>query len=184
MERSSVSLVQSDKSARLGLEPLMLTLRRPQLSLERELAHSGSLFQLHPWLDLQQDRTSPSHSSVTIMVVDDNEPSRTIAARMLRDEGYRVVEAQSGEQALDRLADADDVHVVLTDIAMPGGIDGLELARKVTALWPWRRVVLMSGYARIFPQLNTSAAPFPLLIKPFAADQLARQIREVLAETH
>jgi CheY-like chemotaxis protein len=158
----------------------MLTLRRPELYLERELAQTGGVFQLLPWLDLQQDRTSRASPNVTIMVVDDNEQSRSIAARMLRDEGYRVIEAQSGEQALDRLTGTDDIHVVLTDIAMPGGIDGLELARRVTALSPWRRVVLMSGYARIFPQLNTSSAPYPLLIKPFAADQLAHKISEVL----
>jgi two-component system cell cycle sensor histidine kinase/response regulator CckA len=129
-----------------------------------------------------QDRTSSTLSSVTIMVVDDHEQSRSVAARILRNEGYRVIEAQSGEQALERLAGSNDVQVVLTDVAMPGGIDGLELARQVTALSPWRRVVLMSAYAQFFPRLNTSAVPFPLVIKPFAADQLVRQIREMLEE--
>ena len=105
-------------------------------------------------------------------------------ARMLRDEGYRVIETQSGEQALAGLAGTHDVQVVLADIVMPGGMSGLELARKVTALSPWRRVVLMSGFAPIFPQLDPSAAPFPLLVKPFAADQLARQISELLREVN
>jgi response regulator RpfG family c-di-GMP phosphodiesterase len=114
----------------------MLTLRQPELSLERELAQSGSLFQPLPWRDQGQDRTSSTLSSVTIMVVDDNEQSRSVAARILRNEGYRVIEAQSGEQALERLAGTKDVQVVLTDVAMPGGIDGLELARQVTALSP------------------------------------------------
>ena len=163
---------------------LMITLHQPEFSPERELVQTGSLFQLIPWHDPEQDRTSPTWASVTIMVVDDSEQSRSIAARMLRDEGYRVIEAQSGEQALERLAGTHDVQVVLTDIVMPGGMGGLELARKVTALSPWRRVVLMSGYAPILPQLNTSAAPFPLLIKPFAADQLARQISELLREVN
>ena len=163
---------------------LMLTLHQPELSPERELAQTGSLFQLIPWHDQEQDRTSPTSASVTIMVVDDDEKSRLIAARMLRDEGYRVIEAQSGEQALERLAGTHDVQVVLTDIVMPGGMGGLELARKVTALSPWRRVVLMSGYAPTFPQLNTSAVPFPLLVKPFAADQLAQQISELLGEVN
>jgi CheY-like chemotaxis protein len=146
----------------------MLRLHQPELSLERELASSGSLFQLLPWLDQQQDRTSATSSSATIMVVDDNEQSRSIAARMLRDEGYRVIEAQSGEQALERLAGTSEIQVVVTDIAMPGGMSGLELARTITALSPWRRVLLMSGYAPMFPQLNTSARAFPL------ADQAVR----------
>jgi CheY-like chemotaxis protein len=160
----------------------MLTVQESGLSLRRELAGIGSLFQPHPCLEQEQDRTSPTWTEVTVMVVDDNEQSRSIASRMLRDQGYRVLEAQSGEQALERLAGTQDVQVVLTDIAMPGGMDGLELARKVTELTPWRRVVLMSGYAPIFPQLNTATLPYPLLIKPFAADQLARQISELLHE--
>jgi len=162
----------------------MLTLHGPELSRERELAQTGSLFIPLPWLNQEQDRTSTSRSGVTVMVVDDNEQSRSIAARMLHDEGYRVIQAQSGEQALERLAGAEEVQVVLTDIVMPGGMDGLELARQVTARSPWTRVVLMSGYAPIFPQLNKSAAPYPLLIKPFAADQLAHQISELLKEMH
>ena len=103
---------------------------------------------------------------------------------MLRDEGYHVIEAPSGEQALERLAGTQDVQIVLTDIVMPGGMGGLELARKVTALSPWRRVALMSGYAPNFPQLNTSAMPYPLLVKPFAADQLAQQMSELLREVN
>jgi CheY-like chemotaxis protein len=114
------------------------------------------------------------------MVVDDNEQGRWITARMLHHEGYNVIEAYSGEQALQRLAEASEVQVIVTDIAMPGGIDGIELAERVLAVAPWRRVVLMSGYARVFPQLGTSALRLPLLIKPFSADQLAQQIREVL----
>jgi CheY-like chemotaxis protein len=133
-------------------------------------------------LDQDQDRTSSPLSSLTIMVVDDNEQGRSIAARILREEGFSVIEAQSGEQALERLAGTNDVQVVLTDVAMPGGIDGLELARQVTALSPRRQVVLMSAYAQFFPRLNSSSLPFPLLIKPFAADQLVRQIREILEE--
>jgi CheY-like chemotaxis protein len=157
----------------------MLTMHQPDL-LERELAGSGSSFYALPWLGHQLDRTGSAKSGVTVMVVDDNEQTRRIAARMLRDEGYHVLEAGSGEQALERLEEAADVQVLLTDIAMPGGMDGLELARRVTDLAPWRRVVLMSGYSKIFPHLSDSRPPFPLLIKPFSADQLARQVKDAL----
>lgn len=152
------------------------------LLLQRELAGSQSLLYSQPWLDPQLDRTSSASSGVTVMVVDDNHQTRSIASRMLREEGYNVMEASSGEQALERLEEAPDVQVILTDIAMPEGMDGLELAGKVMTLSPPRRVVLMSGYSRIFPQLSQSRPPFPLLIKPFSADQLARQIRDVLKE--
>ena len=149
------------------------------LALEKILAHGGNPFPTFPFLDLGQDRTSPSPSSVTVLVVDDNDQSRRLAARMLRDEGYHVIEADSGEQALESLK-TRDVKVVLTDIAMPGGIDGLELAHRIMAADPSRPVVLMSGYDRIFPQLAALAGKFPLLQKPFSADQLGRQIREAL----
>jgi two-component system NtrC family response regulator len=149
------------------------------LALEKILAHGGNPFPTLPFLDLDQDRTSPSPSSVTILVVDDNDQSRRLTARMLRDEGYHVIEAHSGERALECLK-TSDVKVILTDIAMPGGMDGLELAHRIMAADPCRPVVLMSGYDRIFPQLGALAAKFPLLQKPFSADQLGHQIREAL----
>jgi CheY-like chemotaxis protein len=150
------------------------------LLIDGALAQSGSPFQALPWLDLDRDRTGPTQSSVTVMVVEDDERARRVTARMLREEGYSVIEADSGEQALRRLAEKGEVQVILTDIAMPGGMDGLELAEKVLAAAPWRRVILMSGYARLFPQLGTSGARFPLLMKPFSPGQLALQIQEVL----
>jgi two-component system cell cycle sensor histidine kinase/response regulator CckA len=114
------------------------------------------------------------------MVVDDDERGRWVTARMLRDEGYLVIEARSGEQAFERLADAGEVQIVLADIAMPGGMDGVELAEKVLASAPWRRVILMSGYDKLFPQLGSAGSQYPLLMKPFSADQLTRQVREVM----
>jgi DNA-binding NtrC family response regulator len=150
------------------------------LVLEEVLLYSGRQVRPLTWLDLHTDRTGPAQSAVTIMVVDDDERGRWVTARMLRDEGYNVIEARSGEQALERLADATEVQVVLTDLAMPGGLHGLELAERALAAAPWRRVVLMTGYDQLLPQLAESEKRFPLLMKPFSADQLARQIREVL----
>ena len=157
----------------------MQTVEQPELLL-LELARSGGLLSATPWLAPEQDRTSTNGFSATVMVVDDDRQSRVITARILRDEGYRVIEAQSGEQALEQLGEPNDVQLVLTDIAMPGGMDGLELARKISTLVPTLPVVLMSGYSQVFPQLHTTAAGLPLLLKPFTPDQLAHQIRDVL----
>ena len=150
------------------------------LAVERVLLSSRR--QLWPLAGLgpEQDRTGPAQSTVTIMVVDDDERARWVTARMLRDEGYQVIEAQSGEQALERLADAGQVQIVLADIAMPGGMNGVELAEKVLAEAPWRRVVLMSGYDRLFPKLGSMEARLPLLMKPFTAGQLIQQMGDVL----
>lgn len=148
--------------------------------LERMQAQSGWLFQIVPWLGTDGERTSPAHTGEAILVVDDNDQNRMITARMLRAEGYKVIEARSAEQALEQLSEAPEIQVVVTDIVMPGGMDGVELAERISQVTPWRRVVLISGYARLFPKLGTSPVPFPLLIKPFSAEQLGRQIRDVL----
>ena len=150
------------------------------LILEGVQLQSRNQAWLLPWPDMDRDRTSPTQPAVTIMVVDDDERGRRVTARMLRDEGYNVIEARSGEEALERLAESE-VQVILADLAMPGGMHGLELVEQALALAPWRRVVLMSGYDRLFPKLGTYGARFPLLMKPFSAEQLVRQIREVLS---
>ena len=147
---------------------------------ERVLLRSGGHAWQRAWLSPQHDRTSPALHPVTIMVVDDDERGRWVTARMLRDEGYQVIEARSGEQAFERLLDAGEVSVVLADIAMPGGMDGVQLAEKVLASTPWRRVILMSGYDKLFPQLGSAGSQYPLLMKPFSADQLTRQVLAVL----
>ena len=148
------------------------------LLLDQVLAQSGSAWHGLPRPDLDRERTGPTRSSVTVLVVEDDEQARELTARILRDEGYNVFAVNSGEQALECLAGGRDVQVILADIAMPGGMDGFELADRILAIAPWQRVVLMSGFAPQFPELDT--ARFPLLIKPFSPDQLARRIREVL----
>jgi two-component system, cell cycle sensor histidine kinase and response regulator CckA len=132
---------------------------------------------------LEHDRTSPSQARVSVLVVDDDERVRWVTARMLREEGYHVTEAPSAEQAWKRLAEDSEIQVVLTDIAMPGG-NGVELAERIVAGLPLRHVVLMSGYDRLFPKLGEPGAQFPLLIKPFNAEQLLHQIRLLLHGDH
>jgi CheY-like chemotaxis protein len=150
------------------------------VALEQVLLSSRSQTWPSARLGPEQDRTSPVQSIVTIMVVDDDERARRVTARMLRDEGYGVIEAQSGEQALERLADAKQVQIILADIAMPGGMNGVELAEKVLAGAPWRRIVLMSGYDRLFPKWGSVGARFPLLMKPFTSGQLLQEMSEAL----
>jgi DNA-binding NtrC family response regulator len=133
-----------------------------------------------PCLSPADDRTSPARSPVRILVVDDDERGRRITARMLRDEGYQVIEAPSAEQALERLADAGEIQLVVADIVMPGGMNGVELMEKILGTEPGCRVVLMSGYDTAFPSWDSLGLGVPLLIKPFTAHQLMQQVVEVL----
>jgi CheY-like chemotaxis protein len=118
----------------------------------------------------------------TVLVVDDEEMVRRLAARMLTTFGYRVLEARSGQEAVRLLRrGAHRIHGVLTDVAMPG-IGGRELGETIARCWPQIRVLYMSGYAamRMVDQGDLDPRQ-PFIQKPFTSEQLGRRIRELLA---
>lgn len=100
---------------------------------------------------------------------------------MLQRGGYCVRLAASGSEALSTLRTAP-VDVVLSDIRMPG-MTGLDLAREISRIWPWLRVVLMSGYE--CPESLESdprLASLPFLRKPFDLEELVDLIKVVTGE--
>jgi CheY-like chemotaxis protein len=112
-------------------------------------------------------------------VVDDDPAVRSIAADMLCDAGYEVVEASSGTAALDALESAGDrVELVLADIVMPG-INGVELAAIVGRMWPGLPVLLMTGYAD--SGLLRKGAGREVLRKPFQAAELEAKLQLAMA---
>lgn len=131
------------------------------------------------WLDAGTDKTALSRARITILVVDDEEPSCRITARMLRDDGYNVIEVHSAHEALHRLRLLKDVRLVLADIAMPH-MNGLQLAEIVTQDFPGVAVVLMSGYASLLPKMGTWEGKYPLLMKPFTGPDLSRQVEAMV----
>ncbi len=113
-----------------------------------------------------------------VLIVEDNAAVRRVVARQLRHLGYRVVEAERAMAALD-LLQSEAVDLLLTDIVMPGGLDGVQLATQVRKLWPALKIVLTSG----FPEARSRDAggfseDFRLLSKPYSIDELARVLRE------
>jgi PAS domain S-box-containing protein len=113
----------------------------------------------------------------TILLVEDEEGVRRTAARVLRVHGLTVEEARSGREALERLPSlAGRIDLVLSDIVMPGGVDGLALAREIARRWPELPVVLMTGYTR-----DTEQVDRPLLHKPFTIDSLMEAVRSALS---
>ena len=119
----------------------------------------------------------------TVLVVDDEEMVRRLAARMLATLGYRVLEARDGHEAVRVLQrDAHRIDGVLTDVAMPG-LGGRQLGDTIARCWPCVRVLYMSGFAakRVVSEgAIEPAAPF--IQKPFTEDQLGRKIRGLLAD--
>jgi CheY-like chemotaxis protein len=116
----------------------------------------------------------------TVLVVEDNLSLRRIAVRQVRELGYRVLEADNATAALKVLERAR-ADVLFTDIVMPGGMTGFELARSAQERWPNLRVVLTSGFPDV--RLGTNALPSvgtQLLNKPYRKQDLAKSISEVL----
>jgi two-component system cell cycle sensor histidine kinase/response regulator CckA len=133
------------------------------------------------WLAPESDRTGLAAGSCSVLVVDDDRGVRRLTARMLRNEGYKVLEAESGAEALGALESDPDIRLLVTDIVMPE-MDGLALADRAMAKLPHLRVVLMTGHApELTVQLDLRDAPLPVLLKPFTAEQLLGKVRDTLA---
>ena len=129
---------------------------------------------------IEDDASVPSGSQ-SVLVVDDDEAVRAVVAEMLSDLGYRVREASRGDEALAALAADADVDLLLTDVAMPGKMDGLDLAEQATRLYPHLKVILASGYAAgALSRIDRKDPAFGWINKPFDRARLAREIREVL----
>jgi PAS domain S-box-containing protein len=117
----------------------------------------------------------------TVLLVEDEDAVRALASRVLAEQGYAVLEARNGREALELLARPDHgIDLVLTDVVMPD-VGGVELADRVAAAHPDVRIVYMSGYSegdKLHPGVRSS--PYPFLQKPFSPESLAVRIRESL----
>ena len=115
----------------------------------------------------------------TILVADDEAQVRSLARDILLGAGYRVLEAEDGEQAL-RVAENHQgaIHVLLTDIMMPG-INGKELAGRFIVARPDAKAIFMSG--RVAEVISDAGVLIPadaFLAKPFTAERLLNKVRE------
>jgi CheY-like chemotaxis protein len=117
--------------------------------------------------------------SETILLVEDDPRLRRVLSRRLRSLGYEIIEADSGVAAMAELSKRPEVALVFTDMIMPGGMTGLELAQAAVAERPGLKVLFTSGYAEpALARLGLKAGAW--LKKPYTADELAAKIRDVL----
>lgn len=116
----------------------------------------------------------------TVLVVDDNADMRRVVVRQLRELGYNVLEAEDGPSALMTLNSAT-VDLLFTDVVMPGGLSGFDLARLVTSRWPRMKALITSGFPELEPHGESAAqAKLRRLNKPYRKSDLALTLREVL----
>jgi PAS domain S-box-containing protein len=116
-----------------------------------------------------------------VLVVEDNDGMRDVIVRQLHSLGYRTIQARDGAAGLACLHSRAAVDLLLTDIIMPGGMDGWALAEAATQLRPGLKVLLTSGFnVGAASSMPPERAPIDLLDKPYRKEELARRVRSVL----
>ncbi|MBW8296388.1 response regulator [Sphingopyxis sp.] len=118
-------------------------------------------------------------SERTILLVEDEFLIRMMLSESLREEGYTVLEASDGEEGLAVLQSGQQVDLMITDVRMPGGIDGMELTRRSNALAPSRPVIVCSGHL----VSSEAALADVFLAKPFPAETLVRAVTKLMGTT-
>jgi two-component system, cell cycle sensor histidine kinase and response regulator CckA len=128
-------------------------------------------------MSLPDVRSAPS-----ILVVDDQATVRRMAHRLLSEWGFRVFEAESGEEAIEVLETARaGIQLVIVDVVMPLA-DGVEVTREIRKRWPGQRTLFMSAHpAEVLVQHGVTQLEAPFLAKPFTRDELLTKVSESLA---
>lgn len=124
---------------------------------------------------------STGSAALTVLVVDDDGAVRRVAGRALRRAGYRVIEAESGDQALEiGSRRAGEIDLLLTDVVMPG-MNGRELGEKLKEVDPDLPILFMSAYTEdeIFLQ-GVRVAQISFIPKPFTLDELTKSVNDAL----
>jgi PAS domain S-box-containing protein len=118
----------------------------------------------------------------TVLVVDDEVDLLEIASAYLEEMGYRVFLATDGARALEVLAREPGIELLITDVIMPGGMNGVELARKVRQLKPGVKIVYSSGFpSDALAERSGTRVDGPLLYKPYQRNDFTAAIRRAMA---
>jgi len=116
----------------------------------------------------------------TLLIVEDEPLLRVLIVDILVDHGYGVLEAGNANEAIELLNAGADVQVLLTDVRMPGALDGIELARRVAHIRPEIKILIMSAW--IYPRADAVPEGARFIAKPYLPTALLGEIAELLAE--
>lgn len=120
----------------------------------------------------------------TILLVEDEESVRLVLRKALERQGYHVVEARNGREALETLDGGESIALMITDVVMPE-VGGFELANQAAREYPDIKVLFMSGYTQSDGGIDGHRILDPgthFLRKPFSTELLARKVREIIEE--
>ena len=124
----------------------------------------------------------PAIGVETVLLVEDEEAVRTLARQVLELGGYTVLEASHGKEALQLSEQGQaPIHLLLTDVIMPGGMNGPELAEQLKPLYPDLKVLFMSGYTNdAISRYEMVGGGLHFLQKPFIPRILLQKVHEIL----
>jgi PAS domain S-box-containing protein len=125
-----------------------------------------------------QSRLNGARTLGRVLIVEDDGFVAELAADMLGELGFEAMIAHSAKEALERLAGGDKPKLVFSDVVMPGGITGVELARKLRERFPELPILLTTGYSE---QVSATQG-FPVLQKPYELSALASAIGDLLKQ--
>ncbi|MDR3322705.1 MAG: response regulator [Zoogloeaceae bacterium] len=140
-------------------------------------AAAGALEEIPPE---EQTPVKDATPDALVLLVEDDPDVRRVVRHQLVELGYPVLEAENGNQAVEFLTQVDAITILLTDIIMPGGMSGRELARNALRKRPELHVVLMSGYEEQAALGKAETPDLHLLGKPFSKQELARALKSSL----
>ena len=153
----------------------------------------GTTFHLYLPRSVEQEETTEASEpqptilppgSETILVVDDEPGLVSLAQDSLQLLGYHVLTAMDGNQALEQLAAEPSISLLFSDVVMPGGLNGYQLAEKARETLPELKVLLTSGYTKKAVAQNGQAQfDANLLNKPYTQSELALQVRSMLDQS-
>lgn len=128
----------------------------------------------------QQDSTGPRLGTERILIVEDREDVAQLAKMMLEDEGFTTEVAYNAREAL-AIMDKADFDMLFTDLIMPGGMNGVSLAREARRRDPSIKILLTTGYSEnSIERTGSGGEEFEVLSKPYLPNELAKKVRVVL----
>jgi two-component system, cell cycle sensor histidine kinase and response regulator CckA len=181
---------ERDKGTGLGLATVYGVVKQSggYIAVDSEKGKGASFSVYLPRLEQPAAHSAPAvaarmntRGSETILLVEDAEPLRKLAAMFLQESGYRILSAPDGQQALQMARqNPGPIHLLLTDVVMPG-MNGRVLGERLAASQPGMKVLYMSGYTDSFiAGHGVLEAGTHLLHKPFTQETLTRKVRELL----
>ncbi|MBS1144223.1 MAG: domain S-box protein [Proteobacteria bacterium] len=155
------------------------------ISIQSQPEQGTTVLMVLPLATREPDADAPGEDVVLpaggelVLLVEDDPNVRRVVRQQLIDLGYPVIEAEDAIQGLAMIEQIPDIGILVSDVIMPGGMDGRQLADQVMTFRPDMRIVLMSGYT----DEADAGSDLPVLAKPFVRQDLARALRAAHKET-